>query len=887
MSEDPTFEMSTFSNEILLTHMRVSNARRGTPTTYSLHIRDGERNWEITRRYKDFLRCNVKLLEEFQRLELPPFPPKEPILQRMFGSGFDRTGWAMERNFLLHDYINKLLQMPNVVKTTAFRDLLDLPRDNYDDSKKSEHDRSPSCRKFVTIMGVHIHLTGEPGVVEVVVRMDGDQTGVVRPSLVNVELLRLSSLAEASAVALATNNGSEVPCLEDFRSRLLAAETRAGLHDVANVAAANDAAWCRVEKLGILSAGEEASTRFELEPGTLWNATAVCAEAPDADGSVVSLQLRAPTAEDVAGWRGTNSGNFLNLDDFLVSGGNKVDGSDEVNAAKTLQAAKPLHAATIADLEISEATIAESRCDDGHATAAAEVRVEGSSLNTDPCRDIPSINVQAAEANFGDRADVVGGSSPAIGGCIASAPTVVEVSRKSPSSLPRAAEGPASTVFAHVSKPNAIEQQVAGSGAACVTAVGPTSASVSGSAIVVTSVVATSETREVARPQTTADEMSETFRTDKEDGDSSAQRFAASTDTRIANVGVGRGDDTCSDSSDGETSDPASVSASAPTVDIVDGKVAEKHEVAAGEDNGRNCAGGATDSRSIADDGGCTRPSDMLNFRRRSSGERRIQLVDEVHEVMWFQGSAAAKYARKVSESHMAAMERAPHRLLKTENEGTQSVPIRYSVLLSRDADGDEEAEVDGGADVDQPLVQKAFSLDDSREVQRLQEMKEQEKLAARWIHAVTGHEGAEAAATGEGSLEDALRSGEALCDLINAVWPGRIVGILRGEVKAFRRVENITRFLRVCEQLGVELDECTRFGPAELASGKNIARVVRCIFALDAQVPPPPQYSGPRLADFGSAGCGTPSFVGGASVDSSVSASVDSSRHMHRRVTA
>merc|ERR1711920_367755 len=67
-----------------------------------------------------------------------------------------------------------------------------------------------------------------------------------------------------------------------------------------------------------------------------------------------------------------------------------------------------------------------------------------------------------------------------------------------------------------------------------------------------------------------------------------------------------------------------------------------------------------------------------------------------------------------------------------------------------------------------------------------------QRMLRKRWIVKVTGHAATAAAAEGECSLQVALRSGEALCDLVNAVWPGRIVGILRGEVKPYLQIENV-----------------------------------------------------------------------------------------------
>merc|ERR1712187_7103 len=128
------------------------------------------------------------------------------------------------------------------------------------------------------------------------------------------------------------------------------------------------------------------------------------------------------------------------------------------------------------------------------------------------------------------------------------------------------------------------------------------------------------------------------------------------------------------------------------------------------------------------------------------------------------------------------------------------------------------------------------------------QEFREDELAAARWIVKVTGHAATAAAAEGECSLQVALRSGEALCDLVNAVWPGRIVGILRGEVKPYLQVENVTRFIKACEELGV--DKYCLFAPSDVTEGKDMRKIVKCVIALSSVVPNPPLYDGPRLRD-------------------------------------
>ncbi|CAK0831261.1 unnamed protein product, partial [Prorocentrum cordatum] len=101
-----------------------------------------------------------------------------------------------------------------------------------------------------------------------------------------------------------------------------------------------------------------------------------------------------------------------------------------------------------------------------------------------------------------------------------------------------------------------------------------------------------------------------------------------------------------------------------------------------------------------------------------------------------------------------------------------------------------------------------AEALDQSRRQQQLEQSREDEQAVARWVHAVTGDAGALAAAEGRRPLEEALQSGEALCDLVNAVWPGQIVGTVRGEAQGGRRLLNITRFVQACPRLGVRTED-------------------------------------------------------------------------------
>lgn len=135
-------------------------------------------------------------------------------------------------------------------------------------------------------------------------------------------------------------------------------------------------------------------------------------------------------------------------------------------------------------------------------------------------------------------------------------------------------------------------------------------------------------------------------------------------------------------------------------------------------------------------------------------------------------------------------------------------------------------------------------SLDSSRRERQELQLREDERAAARWIHEVTGNAEAGDAANGRSSLQDALRSGEALCDLVNTFWPGRVVGVHRGEAKTHKWIANIASFIQACSDAGV--DDYSVFAPSDLVEGKNLRSVVRCIFALAGLVPE--QHEGMRL---------------------------------------
>lgn len=70
------------------------------------------------------------------------------------------------------------------------------------------------------------------------------------------------------------------------------------------------------------------------------------------------------------------------------------------------------------------------------------------------------------------------------------------------------------------------------------------------------------------------------------------------------------------------------------------------------------------------------------------------------------------------------------------------------------------------------------------------------EKIARDWIEAVTGEKL-------EGPFGAALKNGQILCKLINAIKPGSVKKI-ETSAMPFKQMENISNFLRACRNIGV-----------------------------------------------------------------------------------
>jgi hypothetical protein len=103
---------------------------------------------------------------------------------------------------------------------------------------------------------------------------------------------------------------------------------------------------------------------------------------------------------------------------------------------------------------------------------------------------------------------------------------------------------------------------------------------------------------------------------------------------------------------------------------------------------------------------------------------------------------------------------------------------------------------------------------------------KKLEEQAQRWIEAVTGEKF-------PADFQTSLKDGIILCNLVNKIRPGIVPQI--GRQKApFVYMENIGRFLKACDALGVAKHD--QFMTVDLYEAKNMNQVVTCIHALGRQ---------------------------------------------------
>eukprot|EP00930_Biecheleria_cincta_P064653 TRINITY_DN5027_c0_g1_i1.p1 TRINITY_DN5027_c0_g1~~TRINITY_DN5027_c0_g1_i1.p1 ORF type:complete len:710 (+),score=117.86 TRINITY_DN5027_c0_g1_i1:31-2130(+) len=676
--------------------------KTGSSVVYSLQLCNGSECWLVARRYSEFLRIHVRLLELFNRSELPDFPPKEPLLQKMFGWGGARNDWMEERFVRLQRYLKGLLEHPGATRTELLTDFLNAPRKA--PSATAADPLSPAGT--LLICGVRVRLTGEPGGVEVVVRADAREPCSIR--------LALRPLPEDSEQ------------WQDSSSPKV------------NIGLPLDLSWERFLELDMDPLeSTEACQSFSLEPGSLWQVAAAGVAADGATGSAVCIQLRAPTSEELE-----------NMPKLVARRSSDLNDTTSCSARRN---SSPRSSPGFSKLQSrTNYTCSERR--DSSPRSSREVGERQSET-----RDID---------NCDERKDCVPVSSPLI--------TERENSHQ-----------------------------------ICET------------------------------PQAHAHDSSEDT--------CAGLRTLTECPTEMENSPQAARTQICQLEGETKAGSPAPASPRGRRSSF-------QHS------NSQPCETGQASNTA----NGATACSDSLVKSPKASGRsdgfpaetptkraacKKRSLSSPSHNVISFQGSAAAQYAHRIEECQRLAAERVPHRWEATNNgHGGRSVPVK-KVFVEGAA---------GYLGAARGMERSVEEVDSNIQVQQQLRLREDEQLVSAWIHATTGDPGAGQAASGKASLESALASGEVLCDLINAIWPGKIVGIARNEAasKHFRRIANVAHFVQACSNAGV--DASSLFVPSDLAEGKNFASVLRCIRALALLLPA--AYEGPRLT--GSCGAEASSTV-------------------------
>lgn len=116
----------------------------------------------------------------------------------------------------------------------------------------------------------------------------------------------------------------------------------------------------------------------------------------------------------------------------------------------------------------------------------------------------------------------------------------------------------------------------------------------------------------------------------------------------------------------------------------------------------------------------------------------------------------------------------------------------------------------------------------------------ELEKEVTTWIEQVTGKP------KGDQEFAEWLKNGVVLCELVNAISPGKIPKV-NASAMPFKQMENITYFMNAARDLGVA--EYALFGTPDLYEAKNMGSVVNCVYAFGGVVQVSvPSFTGPKL---------------------------------------
>lgn len=116
---------------------------------------------------------------------------------------------------------------------------------------------------------------------------------------------------------------------------------------------------------------------------------------------------------------------------------------------------------------------------------------------------------------------------------------------------------------------------------------------------------------------------------------------------------------------------------------------------------------------------------------------------------------------------------------------------------------------------------------------------KELEEEVMGWIAAVLGEP------LPPGQLEDVLKDGVILCNVMNKLTPGSVKKI-QTKGTNFQLMENIQRFQAAVKNYGVPQEEI--FQTADLFERRNITQVVLSLYSLARITQKHPEWTGPSL---------------------------------------
>ncbi|XP_014677110.1 PREDICTED: calponin-3-like [Priapulus caudatus] len=105
-------------------------------------------------------------------------------------------------------------------------------------------------------------------------------------------------------------------------------------------------------------------------------------------------------------------------------------------------------------------------------------------------------------------------------------------------------------------------------------------------------------------------------------------------------------------------------------------------------------------------------------------------------------------------------------------------------------------------------------------------------KEALTWIEEVTGRnlESPRGDFKDQYDVQEALKDGQALCELMNIIFPGSIKKVNTSKL-AFKQRENIEMFVMACQRNGMK--DVDTFATDDLYEGKSMYTVINCIHQL------------------------------------------------------